>query len=157
MMSFTRSILTIAFSALVLSVTYCPCAFGATVEFANEENFAVHDSKEPEYKSELLRAVFVSVPNGVKIVSLYADSPLRSRLRTGDIITRLGGVKIDSFRELERHANLTRCDFIDPFRKNTSYTTMIQLPYKPRVPYGGRPLEWIREQKTTPEIQRNDK
>jgi len=78
----------------------------------------------------------------VRIASLDQSSPLRQiGLRSGDVITRLDGVRIDNLSELDRHAYDTAVRFI---RSGTQFaqTREVYIPDRGASsynPYGETP------------------
>jgi S1-C subfamily serine protease len=77
-----------------------------------------------------------------RITSLSQSSPLRDiGLRSGDVITRLDGVRVDNLRELDCHAYNTSVRFI---RSGTQYAQTLEVYIPDRgasswPPYGETP------------------
>lgn len=63
------------------------------------------------YFGRSLRATFSMEPGGARILYLYPYSPLRGRLRTGDLITHLDYMLVNDPAELEQHYSWTLVDF----------------------------------------------
>ncbi|MDO5582017.1 MAG: hypothetical protein Q4G69_12880 [Planctomycetia bacterium] len=80
------------------------------------------------YFCRSLRATFSFEPGGARIIYIYPYSPLRGRLRPGDVITHLDYILVSSPEELEQHFSWTLVDFYSTFAKGRYGRISIFIP-----------------------------